>query len=156
MLKIGDKAPNFCLLDRNAQKVHTSNFFGQWVVLYFYPKDNTPGCTMEARDFSSKLDEIEELRAVVVGVSPDSVKSHFSFCTKNKLRIILLSDKKNEVSEKFGAFREKSIYGKSAKGIVRCTFLINPGGKIVHVWDKVRVKGHVQEVIDTLKKIKNK
>lgn len=155
-MKVGDKAPQFSLPDRNAQKVHLRNYFGQWVVLFFYPRDNTPGCTMEATSFSNHLDEFEELNAIVMGISPDSVKSHYGFCKKYKLRIILLSDREKGIMTKYGVWRNKKIYGREQPGAVRSTFLVNPSGRIVHIWDKVRVKGHVQEVLDTLRSLKKK
>lgn len=155
-MKIGDKAIDFCLPNRNAQSICLKDFFGKWVVLYFYPKDNSPGCTMEATQFSQNMTQFEDLNTIVIGVSPDSVRSHFEFTRKNKLKIILLSDREKEVMQKYGVWKEKMIYGKTQLGIVRTTFLINPGGNIVHIWDKVRVNGHVQEVLDTLKKLKTK
>lgn len=156
MLKIGDRAPDFSLPDRNAQKVHLSNHFGRWVILYFYPRDNSPGCTMEAKEFSEHLGEFEDLNAVVIGVSPDSVRSHYTFARNNNLNILLLSDRQKKVMEQYGSHRMKSIYGKETPTVVRSTFLINPGGNIAYIWDNVRVKGHVQEVMEKLKELKAK
>lgn len=155
-MKIGEKAPEFCLPNRHAQHICLKDFFGKWVVLYFYPRDNTPGCTLEASEFSKNMLQFEDLNTIIIGVSPDSVKSHLDFTIKNKLNVILLSDREKEVIKKYGVWKDKTIYGKTEPGIVRSTFLINPGGNIVFIWDNVRVNGHVQEVLDTLKKLKNK
>jgi peroxiredoxin Q/BCP len=155
-MKVGDKASEFCLPNRHAQRICLKDFFGKWVVLYFYPKDNTPGCTLEAVDFSKNMPLFEDLNSVVIGVSPDSVKSHFDFTLKNKLKIILLSDRDKEVMKKYGAWKDKMVYGKAQPGVVRSTFLINPGGNIVFMWENVRVNGHVQDVLETLKKLKTK
>jgi len=153
-MEIGKKAPDFCLPNRHAQRICLKDFFGKWVVLYFYPRDNTPGCTIEAVTFSKKLSDFEDLNTVIIGVSPDSVKSHLGFSHKHNLRIILLSDREKKVMKSYGVWREKKIYGRIQEGVVRSTFLINPGGNIVHIWDKVRVKGHVEEVLEFLKKSK--
>ena len=155
-MEVGDKAYKFCLPDQNAQKICIDNFFGQWVVLYFYPRDNTSGCTLEAKNFSDNLGDFEDLNAIVIGISPDSVNSHHKFCRKNKLRIILLSDREKKVMRKYGAWQKKKLYGREHFGVVRSTFLINPGGNIVHKWEKVRVKGHVEEVKEILNKHRHK
>jgi peroxiredoxin Q/BCP len=155
-MKVGDKAPQFCLPDCYAQKVCIRNYFGQWVVLYFYPRDNTSGCTLEAVNFSRNLDIFEELNASVIGISPDSVRSHHNFSKKYKLRITLLSDREKKVMTQYNVWRTKKLYGKEQPGLVRSTFLINPSGHIAYIWDNVRVKGHVAEVIEILKKIKKR
>lgn len=146
MLSAGDKAPDFRLPDQNDSEVCLGDYRGGWVVLYFYPKDNTPGCTAEACDFSSELSGFEGLGARVLGVSPDSTKSHRGFAGKQGLKITLLSDPEHEVLERYGAWQEKSMYGKKYMGVQRSTFLIDPRGKLAHVWPKVSVKGHVAEV----------
>jgi len=147
------KAPEFCLPDENGRDICLKDFRGKWVVLYFYPRDNTSGCTMEAKDFSSKIEEFERMNAVVIGVSPDSQKSHKRFREKNGLKIILLSDEEHRIMEKYGVWQLKKMYGREYYGVVRSTFLINPEGKIVYEWRKVRVKGHVDEVLKKLKEM---
>ena len=154
-LSVGDRAPDFCLPNQNDQEVCLRDLSGKWVVLYFYPKDNTSGCTREAVDFTSHIENFEEMGAVVIGISPDSTKSHRSFIEKKELKLQLLSDGKHEVLEKYGVWQLKKMYGKEYMGVVRSTFLLNPNGKVAHVWRKVRVKGHVDEVLETLKKLKS-
>ena len=154
-LSVGDRAPDFCLPNQNDQEVCLSDLSGKWVVLYFYPKDNTSGCTREAVDFTSHIENFEEMGAVVIGISPDSTKSHRSFIEKKELKLQLLSDGKHEVLEKYGVWQLKKMYGKEYMGVVRSTFLLNPNGEVAHVWRKVRVKGHVDEVLETLKKLKS-
>jgi peroxiredoxin Q/BCP len=122
------------------------------LVLYFYPKDNTPGCTTEAKDFSEYSQQFQELGADVIGVSPDSEKSHCKFIDKHNLSIQLLSDPEHKVIEAYGVWRLKKFMGKEYMGVVRSTFLISPDGKIAQVWDQVRVKGHVEKVLQELQK----
>ncbi len=152
-LEIGKKAPDFCLPDQNNKEVCLEDFRGKWVILYFYPKDNTSGCTREAIDFTEHLDEINSLNAVVLGVSPDSVKSHVRFREKHGLKVTLLSDPEHEVLETYGAWQLKKMYGREYYGVVRSTFLIDPEGKIAFIWPKVKVKGHVEAVIEKLKEL---
>lgn len=152
-LEIGKKAPDFCLPDQNNKEVCLEDFRGKWVILYFYPKDNTSGCTREAIDFTEHLDEINSLNAVVLGVSPDSVKSHVRFREKHGLKVTLLSDPEHEVLETYGAWQLKKMYGREYYGVVRSTFLIDPEGKIALTWPKVKVKGHVEAVIEKLKEL---
>ncbi len=151
---VGKKAPDFCLPDQDGNEVCLKDFKGKWVVLYFYPKDNTSGCTREAIDFTENLKDFEELGAVVLGVSKDSVKSHKNFQTKHNLKITLLSDPEHKVIEAYGAWKLKKRYGKEYFGTERSTFLIDPDGVIRHEWRNVKVKGHVEEVKETLKKLK--
>lgn len=146
MLKEGNKAPDFCLPDQNNKEVCLKDFKGRWIVLYFYPKDNTSGCTMEAIDFSQSLNDFEKMNAVILGVSPDSTKSHVNFVQKHNLTVTLLSDSEHQVLEKYGVWQIKRMYGREYYGVVRATFLIDPDGKIAHVWSKVKVKGHAEEV----------
>jgi len=148
--RIGATAPDFCVHDQDAQDVCLKDYSGKWVVLYFYPKDDTPGCTKEACQFSEELAEFRGMDAEVIGVSPDSIGSHERFIVKHALKIQLLSDTKREVLKAYGAWREKTAFGKTAPGVVRSTFLIDPEGKIVHVWPNVKVKGHVDEVKSVL------
>jgi len=155
-LKIGDKAPEFCLLDADENKVCLKDFKGKWIVLYFYPKDNTSGCTKEAVGFTEKKEEFEKLGAIILGVSPDSPKSHRNFREKKGLNIKLLSDQEHKVLESYNAWQLKKMYGREYMGVVRSTFLIDPEGKIVYIWPKVKVTGHVEDVLEKLKEIKEK
>ena len=145
-VEIGDKAPEFCLPDKDGNKICLKDFIGKWVVVYFYPKDNTKGCTIEAIDFTSYLEDFERLNTQVLGISPDSPKSHQKFVDKHELKVLLLSDEDHSVLEKYGAWGEKSMYGKTYFGVIRSTLLINPEGKVAEVWNKVRVKDHVTNV----------
>jgi len=147
------KAAAFCLPDEEGKKVCLKDFRGKWVVLYFYPKDNTSGCTMEAVDFTDYSNKFEKMNAVIIGISPDSPKSHVRFMEKHGLKIKLLSDESHEVLEKYGVWQLKKMYGREYYGVVRSTFLISPEGEIEHEWRKVRVKGHVGEVLKKLEEI---
>ncbi len=152
-LKVGDKAPDFCLPDKDGNEVCLKDFRGKWVVLYFYPKDNTSGCTKEAVEFTEHLDEFASLNAVVLGVSKDSVKSHKNFAEKHGLKVTLLSDPEHKVIEQYGAWKLKKRYGREYYGTQRSTFLIDPDGVIRHIWPNVRVKGHVEAVLKKLKEL---
>ncbi len=147
-LNIGDKAPAFCLLDAENKKVCLKDFKGKWLVLYFYPKDNTSGCTREAVDFTSGIKDFKKMNAIVVGVSPDSVTSHMNFINKHALRVILLSDQEHKVLKEYGVWQKKSMYGREYYGVVRTTFVVDPKGKIVQKWEKVKVAGHADAVKD--------
>ena len=149
-LKIGDKAPDFCLPDAEKGQVCLKDHRGKWVVLYFYPKDNTKGCTMEALEFTAAEDDFNARGAVVIGVSPDSPESHTKFIEKHDLGITLLSDTEKEILTGYGVWRKKKMYGREYMGVVRCTFLIDPEGKIVYIWPKVRVAGHADAVMEKL------
>ena len=150
MLKAGDPAPDFEAVLDNGDKVSLSQFKGKNVVLYFYPKDNTPGCTREACDFRDNISSLEEKNTVVLGVSPDSVKSHQKFKNKFDLPFPLISDEAKDVAQAFGVWREKKMYGKTRMGIVRSTFIIGPDGLISKAYDSVKVAGHVEDVIASL------
>lgn len=152
MLEIGEKAPSFCLEDPDRGEICLKDLKGKWVVLYFYPKDNTKGCTMEALEFTAAEDEFKEKNAVIIGVSPDSLKSHTNFRQKHDLSINLLSDTE-KVLEEYGVWQMKKMYGREYMGVVRSTYLIDPEGKIAHVWPKVRVKGHVDNVREKLSEL---
>lgn len=147
------KAPNFCLPDENGKQVCLEDFRGRWVVLYFYPKDNTPGCTMEAKDFSENIKKFDEIGAVVIGISSDSMESHRKFKERYDLKIILLSDKNKVALEKYGVWKLKRLYGREYKGVERSTFLIDPSGEIIYEWRNVKVRGHVDEVLKKLKEV---
>ena len=151
ILNVGDRAPDFTSQDQNGDPVSLQDYSDRWLVLYFYPKDNTPGCTTEAKDFTAYLDQFNELGADILGVSPDSEKSHCKFITKHELSIKLLSDPDNQVIEAYKVWRLKKFMGKEYMGVVRSTFLISPDGKIVQVWEKVRVKAHAEKVLAELK-----
>lgn len=152
----GAKAPAFTLLDQNDNKVKLSDFKGQWVVLYFYPKDDTPGCTTEACDFTDGLKSLEKLNAKVLGVSADSTESHRKFIAKFKLKITLLSDPDHEMIDKYGVWQKKQNYGKEYMGIVRTTYLIDPAGNVAHVWEKVKAEGHAAKVTEKLNELAGK
>lgn len=153
MLTLGDDAPSFCLLDKDITKIYLNDFKGKWIILYFYPRDNTSGCTREALDFTQFQHEFNKLNAIILGVSPDSVKSHSKFIEKHNLGIILLSDTEHIALEKYGVWQLKKMYGREYYGVVRCTFLINPEGKISHLWRKVKVKGHIEDVKKKLEEL---
>ena len=146
-----DKAPGFCLPDSDGNEVCLKNFSGKWIILYFYPKDNTTGCTLEAINFSQQLSDIQSLNTEVLGVSPDSSKSHCSFRDKHDLKIRLLSDPEHNVLEKYGVWVLKKMYGREYFGVERSTFLIDPKGNIGKVWRKVKVKDHVEAVLAALR-----
>ena len=139
-------------IDGSEKEYSLNDFKGQKVILYFYPKDNTSGCTQEACDFRNNINRLTSY-ATVIGVSPDSIKSHKSFKEKQSLNFILLSDPEHKLAEKFEVWKEKSMYGRKYMGIERSTFILDKNGKIEKEWRKVKVKGHVDEVIEYLKAI---
>lgn len=155
-LKVGDKAPAFELPAVPEGRIKLSQFKGQNVVLYFYPRDNTPGCTTEACDFRDSLEQFQQLEAVVLGVSTDDVDSHQKFAAKYELPFPLLADTEHLVAEKYGAWGEKSNYGKKYMGLIRSTFLIDKQGKIAAIWPNVRVAGHVAQVAEVLTQLAGK
>ena len=146
MPKKGDTAPDFCLPNSEAREVCLKDLRGKWVALYFYPKDNTKGCTKEALEFTKLKSEFEGMRAVIIGISPDSVESHRKFRERHALPILLLSDPDHKALEDYGVWRLKQMYGREYHGVVRSTFLIDPDGKIAEMWTKVKVKGHAETV----------
>lgn len=150
MLEVGNKAPDFSSTDESGNKVSLKDFKGEKVVLYFYPKDDTTGCTAEACDFRDNFARVKKLGAVVLGVSPDSEKSHTKFKTKYELPFSLLADTEKEIVNAYGVWQEKSMYGRKYMGVVRTTFIIDEKGKITHIFEKVKVKGHVDEVLTAL------
>ena len=154
MIEEGKKAPAFTLKNQDGKAVKLSDFAGKNVVLYFYPKDNTPGCTTEACDFRDQHSKLEKAGAVVLGVSPDAEKTHLKFAGKFGLPFTLLADPEHEVAEKYGSWGEKSLYGRKFMGIIRSTFLIGSDGKVAKVWPKVKVAGHVDEVLEAVKSLK--
>lgn len=155
-LEPGAKAPAFTLASDRGDKVKLSDLAGSPVVLYFYPKDDTPGCTKEACNFRDRLGEITKLGGKVFGVSPDDVASHGKFRDKYTLNFPLLADPEHKIADKYGAWREKNMYGKKSMGIQRCTYLIGADGKVAKVWKKVSVDGHDDQVIEALKELAKK
>jgi peroxiredoxin Q/BCP len=147
MLEAGKKAPAFSLPSVSGGKVALKDFTGKKVVLYFYPKDNTPGCTQEACDFRDNMSRVQSAGAVVLGVSADSIISHEKFREKYGLPFELLSDESHEMMEKYGVWKEKMNYGRTYMGIERTTVLIDEQGVVSHIWSKVKVKGHVDQVL---------
>ena len=152
-LQIGDKAPNFSLPNQDNAEISLQDFRGSWVVLYFYPKDKTPGCTQEACDFRDNLANLSGLNAVVLGVSPDSVKTHQSFIDKESLNFTLLSDTDKNAPKAYGAWWLKKRYGKEYEGVMRSTFVIDPQGKIAFLWKNVKVKGHIDAIKEKLQEL---
>lgn len=151
-LEVGDKAPEFEALNQDGVKVALKDFIGKNVVLYFYPKDNTLGCTTEACEFSANYDQFIKNDTVIIGVSPDSVKSHAGFIAKQNLKHILLSDEDKEISKLYGVWQVKKNYGKEYLGIVRSTFVIGKDGKIVKIYKSVKAKDHAAKVLADLVK----
>lgn len=149
-LKVGQKAPDFTTVDDKGQKVKLSDFKGRKVILYFYPKDDTPGCTKEACAFRDGFAEIKKRGAVVLGVSADSVDSHAKFKNKFDLNFPLLADEDKKIIEAYGTWKEKSMYGKKYMGIERTTFVIDEQGRITHIFPKVKVDQHYEEVLEAL------
>ena len=150
MLEVGMKAPGFALPDKNGKLVSLSDFLGKKVVLYFYPKDNTPGCTRQACAFALKNKEIENKNAVVIGISKDSVNSHFNFATKYNLPFVLLSDSELSAIQAYGVWQEKKLYGKVSMGVVRTTFLIDEQGVIQAIMSKVKPDTNADEILALL------
>lgn len=148
--QVGTKAPDFKCVDADQKTVSLKQFRGSWVIIYCYPKDNTSGCTREAVDFSLILPSFIKEKAVVIGISPDSAKSHRSFIEKHNLQVVLLSDPEHTTLETYGVWQKKSMYGREYMGVVRTTFLIDPEGIIREVWDKVKVEQHATIVYSTL------
>ncbi len=152
-LQVGDPAPDFELETDTHGTIRLSDFRGRKVVLYFYPKDNTPGCTREGKDFSGLLDAFEEADTVVIGISPDTVRKHANFREKQGLRVILAADPERKAIEAYGVWKEKSMYGRKYMGVERSTFLIDREGRIARIWRKVKVKGHAEEVLQAAREL---
>ena len=150
MVQVGKKAPAFTLPNADGKKISLKDYAGKHVVLYFYPRDNTPGCTLQAQGFQKALPEFKKRKAVVLGVSPDDGKSHCKFRDKFELSFDLLSDPEHGVLEKYGAWGEKTLYGKKSIGVIRSTVIIDPNGVVQKVFPKVKVNGHVEAVLAAL------
>jgi len=148
---VGRKAPAFTLRDQHGQTHKLADYKGRHVVLYFYPKDNTPGCTTEACGFRDHEAKLKRAGAAVLGVSPDDEKSHEKFAGKYGLSFPLLADPDAKVARKYGVWRQKNMYGRKFMGIVRTTYLIDPAGKVAHRWDKVKPKDHAPQVLAELR-----
>lgn len=153
-IEVGKKAPAFSLNNQAGETVKLSDFAGAWLVLYFYPKDDTPGCTTQACDFTAGIKGFEKAAVTVLGCSPDSPESHTKFIAKHNLKLSLLSDPDHTTIEKYGAWGEKNLYGKKSMGVIRSTVVIDPQGKVAHHWAKVKSTGHVQVVAAKLKELK--
>jgi peroxiredoxin Q/BCP len=150
MIEEGKQAPAFTLQTDDGSKVSLADFKGKYLVVYFYPKDDTPGCTIEAREFSAARSKLDKLGAVVLGVSRDSIESHCKFRDKHSLQVLLASDPDAKVIEKYGAWGEKNMYGKKSMGIIRSTVVVGPDAKVKTIFRKVKVAGHVAKVLDTI------
>ena len=146
MIAVGKSAPAFQLPDQDGKKRKLTEFKGQWVVLYFYPRDDTPGCTVEACEFTEGIRGFTKLDAVVLGCSPDAPERHRNFVAKHGLKVTLLSDPDHEVMGEYGAWGTKVLYGRNVKGVLRSTVLIDPAGRVAHHWRSVRAKGHAEAV----------
>ena len=155
-MKVGDKVPDFTTLDDSGHPVSLSDFKGKSVVLYFYPKDDTSGCTKEACDFRDAFPRFGKTDAEVIGVSPDSVESHRKFKKKYELPFKLLADEGHRLADRFGVWKEKSMYGRNFMGIERTTVLIDRNGRVARIFPKVRVPGHVEEVETALRELDRK
>ncbi|RDU69105.1 thioredoxin-dependent thiol peroxidase [Helicobacter cholecystus] len=153
MLKAGDKAPEFILQNQDGIDVNLKDLLGKKLVLYFYPKDNTSGCSLEAQDFTSLLEEFENFGANIIGISPDSVQSHKKFIQNKGLKIMLLSDSNRSVSASYGAFGTKKLYGKEVQGIIRSTFIIDKSGIILECFYNVKAKDHAKKVLQRLQEL---
>jgi len=153
MLRIDEKAPEFCLPNQDDIEICLRDLKGKWIVLYFYPRDNTAGCTTEACDFTQAAPDFSDLDAIILGVSADSTKKHRNFIEKKELGITLLSDEDTKMMQNYGVWQLKKNYGKEYMGIVRTTFIIDPKGVVKAVFEKVRVKGHVEKVKEELEKL---
>ena len=149
-LEIGNKAPNFNLPNQNGNSVRLDDFAGRWLVVYFYPRDDTPGCTIEAKEFTDSKNDFEENGATIIGISPDNEAKHCKFIDKHGLKINLLADCEKSMLSDYGVWQEKSMYGKTYMGVVRTTYLIGPDGNIAEAWTKVKAKGHADAVLKRL------
>ena len=150
-VKLNAAAPAFKGVDQNNEVIASKDLKGQWYILYFYPKDNTSGCTKQACDFRDSMSSLTKIGVKVIGVSPDSIKSHQKFINDHDLNFSLISDEDKSICEKYGVWVQKSMYGRSYMGVERSTFIIDPDGKIKQIYAKVKVPGHVEEVTNWLK-----
>ncbi|MCZ4696558.1 peroxiredoxin [Legionella pneumophila] len=152
-MKIGEMVPDFAFNTTNNVQGHLNDYKGQIIILYFYPKDATPGCTTEGQDFRDAYSQFKDLNTVIFGISRDSLKSHEQFKSKQNFPFELISDSNETLCQMFDVIKMKSMYGKQVRGIERSTFIINAQGVLTHEWRKVNVKGHVEEVLDTVRSL---
>ena len=152
-LEKSQKAPDFSLPDISGKTVSLKDYRGKWVIVYFYPKDDTPGCTIEAKEFTDSIQEFAEIGTDILGISADTPESHIKFAKKHELKLKLLSDVEKKALVAYGAWGIKKLYGKEYWGIIRSTFLVNPEGNIARAWYNVKVKGHVTEVKKTIEEL---
>ena len=153
-LAIGDKVPEFAIPNQKGEIIKLENLIGKWSVIYFYPRDDTPGCTIEAKEFTELSSKFEEYGASIYGVSPDTKAKHCKFIEKHGLKVELLADTESTMLADYGVWQEKSMYGKTYMGVVRTTYLINPDGNIAEAWTKVKAKGHAESVLERLVELK--
>jgi thioredoxin-dependent peroxiredoxin len=151
---VGRKAPAFSLPDQDGRPVSPRSLAGKWVVLYFYPKDDTPGCTVQACDFTAGLKNFDKLQAVVLGCSRDDAESHRRFIARHNLKITLLSDPDHQVMARYGAWGRKMMYGRQTEGVIRCTVLIDPSGRVAYHWRSVKAAGHADKVRQKLAELR--
>jgi peroxiredoxin Q/BCP len=150
-MEINDKAPDFNSVDQNGEKIALKDYKGNWVVLYFYPRADTPGCTIEACSFRDSFQRVEKIGAVVLGVSPDTAKDQKKFVDKFDLPFTLVADADKKICNAYGVMQEKNMYGKKVMGVARTTFIIGPDGRIKHIFEKVKPEGHAEQVLEWLK-----
>jgi len=150
-MEINDKAPDFNSVDQNGEKIALKDYKGNWVVLYFYPRADTPGCSIEACSFRDSFQRVEKIGAVVLGVSPDTAKDQKKFVDKFDLPFTLVADADKKICNAYGVMQEKNMYGKKVMGVARTTFIIGPDGKIKHIFEKVKPEGHAEQVLEWLK-----
>jgi len=150
-MEINDKAPDFNSVDQNGEKIALKDYKGNWVVLYFYPRADTPGCTIEACSFRDSFQRVEKIGAVVLGVSPDTAKDQKKFVDKFDLPFTLVADADKKICNAYSVMQEKNMYGKKVMGVARTTFIIGPDGKIKHIFEKVKPEGHAEQVLEWLK-----
>ncbi len=155
MLTEGNKAPDFRLTTDNGTRLQLSSLKGRVAVVYFYPKDDTSGCTLEAKDFSTLARKFKAAGASIVGISPDSVASHQKFKKKHNLNVLLAADEDKTAAEAYGVWVEKSMYGRKYMGVERATFLVDAKGRLARIWRKVKVRGHAEEVLEAVKALRN-
>ena len=149
---LNDKAPEFTSLDQNGEKISSRDFHGQWVVLFFYPRADTPGCTLEACSFRDSFTKLKKTGAILLGVSPDKPEAQKKFEQKYGLPFTLIADADKKISRSYGVVQEKNMYGKKVMGVARTTFIMGPDGRIKHIFRKVKPEGHADEVLEYLKK----
>jgi len=152
MLEIGNKAPNFKLKNKNEETISLDDYEGKNVVVYFYPKDLTPGCTKQAISFTENTEEFAKRETIIIGISPDSSASHEKFTKKHNLNLILLADEEKQAIESYGVWKEKKMYGRTFMGVERSTFLVDRTGTVQAIWRKVKVKNHINEILEELDK----